>query len=160
MSELSKSARRFQRFLNERGHAFTVIELPDSTRSAAEAAAALDCTQAQIVKSLVFRARASDRPVIVLASGVHQVDEQLIAERIGEAVDKPDAKYVKKRTGFSIGGVAPIGHKETCPVLVDEVLRAHEVLWAAAGTPHAVFRIDQPIDELIPSADMIRLQPA
>lgn len=149
MAELSKSARKFQAYLEQQRLPLEVIELPASTRSAADAATALQCEQAQIVKSLVFRAVSSDTPVIVLASGINRVDESKLAALLNESIDKPDAKFVKQRTGFSIGGVAPIGHKDSCVVFVDEDLLGHDVLWAAAGTPHAVFRIDQPITRLL-----------
>lgn len=155
MTELSKSARKFQRYLDERDLSFKVIELPDSTRSASDAARALDCNQAQIVKSLVFRAAGSDRPVIVLASGTNRVDEGRIADQLGEPIDKPDAKFVKQRTGFSIGGVAPIGHREPCIVFVDRDLLNYNVLWAAAGTPNAVFKIDTPITDILEGHQMV-----
>ncbi|WP_109994547.1 YbaK/EbsC family protein [Salinisphaera sp. LB1] len=149
MAELSRSARKFQRYLEQQQLPLEVIELPASTRSAADAAAALDCDQAQIVKSMVFRAIGSDAPVVVLASGTNRVDESTIAEALGERIDKPDAKFVKQRTGFSIGGVAPIGHREPCVVFVDHDLLKHDILWAAAGTPHAVFRVDRPITDIL-----------
>lgn len=149
MAELSQSARRFQALLDERGLGFTVVELPDSTRSAADAARAVGCDQSQIVKSLIFRGVDTDTPVRVLASGTHRVDEARIADCIGESIDKPDATFVKKRTGYAIGGVAPIGHREACIVCVDASLADQDILWAAAGTPHAVFRIDRPITDLL-----------
>lgn len=157
MAELSRSAGRFQRYLDQQGLLFRVIELPASTRSAADAAAALECDQAQIVKSVVFRATSSDTPVIVLASGPNRVDEAMIASLLGEPLDKPDARFVKQRTGFSIGGVAPIGHRDPCVVYVDNALLEHDVLWAAAGTPNAVFRIDRPITTILEAYQMVTL---
>lgn len=157
MAGLSRSADKFQRYLDQQGLSFRVIELPASTRSAADAAAALECAPAQIVKSLVFRATSSDTPVIVLASGPNRVDEAMIASRLGEPMDKPDARFVKQRTGFSIGGVAPIGHREPCVVYVDDALLEHDVLWAAAGTPNAVFRIDRPITAILEAYQIVTL---
>lgn len=158
MAELSKSARKFQRYLEQQQLPLEVIELPASTRNAADAAATLGCEQAQIVKSLVFRAIGSDAPVVVLASGTNRVDESVIAEALGERIDKPDAKFVKQRTGFSIGGVAPIGHREPRMVFVDHDLLKHDILWAAAGTPHAVFRIDRPITDILGAHCMVSFE--
>lgn len=149
MADLSKRARRFQRLLDERGLDLSVVELPDSTRTAAEAAAALGCSQAQIVKSLVFRNTDTDAPVIVLASGTQRVDENRLSQHVDAPVGRADADFVKRTTGFSIGGVAPIGHTQTFPVWVDRTLLAFDEVWAAAGTPHAVFRIDGPITDVL-----------
>ena len=117
-----------------------VVELDRSTRTAADAAAALDCDVAQIVKSLVFRA-ASGTPVLVVASGAGRVDEALVGAAIGEEITQADAAFVRERTGFPIGGVAPVGHVEAPVVLVDADLMALDVLWAAGGTPSAVFTL-------------------
>lgn len=149
MAELSKRARRFQRLLDERGLDLSVVELPDSTRTAAEAAAALGCSQAQIVKSLVFRDTDTDAPVIVLASGTQRVDEDRLSQHLGAPIGRADADFVKRTTGYSIGGVAPIGHAQMFPVWVDRTLLTFDEVWAAAGTPHAVFRIDRPITEIL-----------
>ena len=123
-----------------------VVEFPDSTRSSAEAAAAFGCALAQSAKSLVFKA-ASGRPVLVIASGVNRVDEKKIAEAIGQKIGKADADYVRARTGYAIGGVAPLGHAEPPIVLIDRELLALDQIWAAAGTPHSVFHLTA--DELI-----------
>lgn len=149
MTQLSKSARKFQHYLDERALPFDVLELPDSTRSSAEAASALACNEGQIVKSLVFSADSTGSPVLVLASGTNRVDEGRVAEALGDGIARPDAKFVKKRTGFSIGGVAPIGHKEACTVFVDQDLLQYDIVWAAAGTPSAVFKIDRPITDIL-----------
>jgi len=116
-----------------------VVELPDSTRTAAEAAAAVGCEVGQIVKSLVFRA-ASGRAVLVVASGAHRVDERRVAAELGEGIGRADAELVRAETGFAIGGVPPIGHAKALATLVDEALLAHAEIWAAAGHPNAVFR--------------------
>src|SRR5699024_6738648 len=132
---LSKRAEQFQSLLQARGLDFRVLELPDSARTADDAAAALGCDKAQIVKSLIFRHAETDEPILILASGVNRVDEQHIESKLGVTLAKADAKFVKKTTGYSIGGVPPIGHKTRACVLVDKDLLAHDLLWAAAGTP-------------------------
>ncbi len=141
MDELSGTATRLAEELRRRGVSSKVIEVPESTRSAAEAAAAIGCDISQIVKSLVFRAVDRDEPVLVLASGVDRVDEARLAEIVGP-VEQATAKFVRARTGFAIGGVPPVGHIEPLDTYLDEHLLDHEVVWAAAGTPRAVFPID------------------
>jgi prolyl-tRNA editing enzyme YbaK/EbsC (Cys-tRNA(Pro) deacylase) len=138
---LSASAQKVQDALAARGFANRVVELPATTRTAAEAAAAIGCEVAQIVKSLVFRANESDRPVLVVASGANRVDEKRIGELLGETIGKADADYVRGRTGFVIGGVPPLGHTEPPVTFVDEELLQFDEIWAAAGTPFAVFRL-------------------
>jgi prolyl-tRNA editing enzyme YbaK/EbsC (Cys-tRNA(Pro) deacylase) len=112
--------------------------MPSTTRTAKEAADSIGCSVSQIAKSLVFRVRSDQRPLLVIASGGHRVDEARIAAAIGNAVD---AQYVRERTGFSIGGIPPVGHREPLQVLLDETLKDQEILWAAAGTPFAVFPV-------------------
>lgn len=139
---LSKSARRVQDALDKQGKDFQVIELPDSTRTAVEAARAVGCQLGQIVKSLVFKAKRSKRPVLVIASGANRVDEKKIEALIGEPLGKADADFVRSSTGFAIGGVPPVGHDPEMPVFIDNDLLQYDEVWAAAGTPHAVFRLD------------------
>jgi prolyl-tRNA editing enzyme YbaK/EbsC (Cys-tRNA(Pro) deacylase) len=122
------------------GFSNQVVELPDSTRTAAEAATAVGCTVGQIAKSLVFRTRQTGRAVLVIASGVHRVDEALLEAALGEPVGKADAEFVRESTGFAIGGVAPVGHPGL-PTLLDEALLGYPEIWAAAGHPKAVFRL-------------------
>lgn len=138
---ISKRAQQFQDILDGGGLGLTVLELPDSTRTADDAARALGCTKAQIVKSLVFRDTVTDRPVLVLASGPNRVDEARIGALLGASVVKADGDYVKRTTGFAIGGVPPLGHAVPMTVFVDEDLLKFDEVWAAAGTPRAVFRI-------------------
>ncbi len=142
MSELrSTSARTVQAALAAKGVASQVVELPQSTRTAAEAAAAIGCTVAQIAKSLVFRGAHTDRPVLVIASGANRVDEAKVAALVGEPITKADAAFVKAHTGFVIGGVPPIGHANPLRTLVDEDVLQYAEIWGAAGTPQAVFRL-------------------
>src|SRR5438552_951224 len=139
--QLKPAAQRVQGLLKERGFQNTVIELPDSTRSAAEAAQAVGCPVEAIVKSLIFRARTTNRPVLVIASGGNRVDEAKVAHVIGQPIGKADAQFVRERTGFAIGGVAPIGHAEPPITVIDADLMRLERLYAAAGTPNAVFQL-------------------
>ena len=139
--DLSPSARRIQQALAAHGAELKVVELPASTRTAAEAAAAIGCTVAQIAKSIVFRAARSGRPILVVASGVNRVNEAKVAQRIGEPIEKADAEFVRAKTGFAIGGVPPLGHAEPITTLVDEDLMQLGEIWAAAGTPRSVFQL-------------------
>jgi prolyl-tRNA editing enzyme YbaK/EbsC (Cys-tRNA(Pro) deacylase) len=134
----SPSALKVQAALGER---FQVLEFDATTRTAADAAAAVGCTVAQIAKSLVFRGAGSNRPVLVVASGAHRVDEAKVAEAVGERIARADADFVREATGFAIGGVPPVGHKSAPIALIDEALMAFAEIWAAAGTPNAVFRL-------------------
>ncbi|MEX0810477.1 MAG: YbaK/EbsC family protein [Dongiaceae bacterium] len=136
---LPPAARRIQDLLGEIGHDGKVRLFDASTRTAADAAAAIGCEVAQIAKSLIFRAMQSDAPVLVIASGINRVDETKIAAALGEKLGKADANFVRERSGFAIGGVAPIGHREPPIVFIDRDLLAYEEIWAAAGTPQAVF---------------------
>ncbi len=122
------------------GASFTVLEFEASTRTAEDAAAAVSCTVAQIAKSLVFRS-ASGRSVLVIASGANRVDEKKAAALIGERIARADADFVREATGFAIGGVPPVGHAAQPIVLIDEALMGFDAIWAAAGTPNAVFRL-------------------
>jgi prolyl-tRNA editing enzyme YbaK/EbsC (Cys-tRNA(Pro) deacylase) len=140
-TELKASAQRVQTALHERGFTNQVIELPGSTRSAAEAAAAIGCTVSQIAKSLLFQGATSGRALLVIASGSNRVDEQRAAALFGEPLHKPKADFVREQTGFVIGGVPPIGHTQPLSTLIDEDLLQYEEIWAAAGHPHAVFKL-------------------
>jgi prolyl-tRNA editing enzyme YbaK/EbsC (Cys-tRNA(Pro) deacylase) len=139
---LSPSAQKVQETLNALGFGMRqVIELPDSTRTAAEAAAAIGCAVAQIAKSLVFKGHTTGQPILVITSGANRVNTQRIAELVGEAVEKPDADYVRDQTGFVIGGVPPVGHSQPLTTFIDEDLNQFDDIWAAAGTPRAVFAL-------------------
>jgi prolyl-tRNA editing enzyme YbaK/EbsC (Cys-tRNA(Pro) deacylase) len=138
---LKPSAQKVQDALVAAGFANQVVELPDSARTAAEAAAAVGCDVGCIVKSLVFRARPSGRAVLVVASGANRVDEKAVKALLGEAIDRADADFVREQTGFAIGGVPPLGHAQQLVCFVDEDLLKLERIWAAAGHPHAVFAL-------------------
>lgn len=123
------------------GNRFQVMEFDASTRTASDAAAAIGCAVAEIVKSLIFRTAQSDRPVLVIASGTNRVDEKKVAQHIGEPIKRADADFVREKTGFAIGGVPPIGHATAPLVLIDGTLSTFATIWAAAGTPNAVFEL-------------------
>ncbi len=138
---LSASAQKVQDALTAGGFDARVVELAASTRTSAEAAAAVGTTVSRIAKSLVFRTEAGDRPVLVIASGENRVDEKRLAALLGEKVTRPDAAFVRERTGFAIGGVPPLGHPERLKTYIDRDLLALGEIWAAGGTPNAVFRL-------------------
>jgi Cys-tRNA(Pro) deacylase len=139
--ELSSSAQKVQDSLHRLGYSSTVVELPDSTRTAKEAAQAIGCQVAQIVKSLVFRGKHSHKPILVVASGTNRVNEKRLSTLAGEPIEKADAEFVRQHTGFAVGGVPPLGHAERLETFIDEDLLQYEEIWAAAGTPHAVFQL-------------------
>ncbi|HEX3525829.1 MAG TPA: YbaK/EbsC family protein [Thermoanaerobaculia bacterium] len=139
------NAHRVQSALTALGASAEVRELAASTRTAAEAAAALDAKVAQIAKSLLFVA--GEDPVLVIASGRNQVSTAKLTAHLGRPVGRADADAVRRLTGFPIGGVPPVGHAAPVRVLIDRDLLAHKEVWAAAGTPRAVFRTTP--DELV-----------
>lgn len=138
---LSPSARKVQALLDAVGLGLTVVEHAGSTRTSEDAAAAIGCAVAEIAKSLIFRARTSGVPVLVVASGTNRVDEKKVAALIGEKVERATPDFVREKSGYAIGGVPPLGHAEPPLVLIDEDLLGFETIWAAAGTPNAVFRL-------------------
>lgn len=139
--QLSGSAQKVQEALKNLGFTLNVVELPNSTRTAVEAAQAVGCQVGQIVKSLVFKAKRSQRPILVVASGSNRVNEKAIEALIGEPLGKADADFVRQRTGFVIGGVPPVGHVEPLQTFIDQDLLGYAEIWAAAGNPNAVFRL-------------------
>jgi len=125
--------------LQENGCNGQVKVLSDSARTAAEAAAALGIEVGQIASSLIFKLP-DGSPLLVITSGRHRVDTELVASNLGiEQLGRVDADYVKEQSGFSIGGVAPIGWVSPATILIDEALNDYDVVWAAAGHPHAVY---------------------
>jgi prolyl-tRNA editing enzyme YbaK/EbsC (Cys-tRNA(Pro) deacylase) len=123
------------------GLEITIRLMPQSTRTAEEAAAACACGVTQIVKSLVFRSRATKTAALFLVGGANRLDEMLAAQLVGEALERPDAAYVRETTGFAIGGVPPFGHSKKLATIMDEDLFLHDQVWAAAGAPTALFAI-------------------
>jgi prolyl-tRNA editing enzyme YbaK/EbsC (Cys-tRNA(Pro) deacylase) len=141
---LSPSARRVQEALHALGFPYDVVESPEPTRTAAEAARLVGCALGQIAKSLVFRGRQTGRPVLVIASGANRVNEWRISVLLKEPLDKAPAKFVREVTGFAIGGVPPVGHARPLETFIDEDLLRYAEVWAAGGTPRALFRVRPP----------------
>lgn len=139
---LAKSAQSVQEALSNKGLTCKVIELSASARTALVAADAIGCDVAQIVKSLIFKTKTTHLPVLVLASGPTRVNEKMIESHVGEKITKADADFTREITGFAIGGIPPIGHKNTIEhIYIDEDLLKFDEIWAAAGTPNAVFNM-------------------
>lgn len=130
------------------GPSFQVLEFEAGTRTSQEAAAAIGCTVAEIAKSLIFRS-ADGRAVLIIASGVNRVDEKKVRALLGQKIERADADFVRETTGYAIGGVPPVAHLKPPLVLIDADLQRFQHVWAAAGTPNAVFRVSP--------ADLIRL---
>lgn len=138
---LSTSATIIQDFLDSVGLKAQVLELPASTRTAKEAAKALNCKIEQIIKSLVFKTVTTNQAILILVCGSNLVNESLLSERIGERIEKANAEFTREATGFAIGGVPPFGHKTKIQTFIDQDLLNYTELWAAAGTPKSVFKI-------------------
>ena len=141
MTQLSPSAQKIQDALRALGFDLTVIEHAESTRTAEEAAERVGVTLGQIVKSLIFKGKASGKPILVLTSGSNRVNEKRIKEYAGEKIERADADFVRAVTGYAIGGVPPIAHTQPMETYLDEDLLQYDVIWAAAGTPKAVFEL-------------------
>jgi prolyl-tRNA editing enzyme YbaK/EbsC (Cys-tRNA(Pro) deacylase) len=141
MATLKPAAQRVQAEADALGLDIVVRELAKSTRTAEEAAAACGCAVAQIVKSLVFQGSETGTPYLLLVSGANRVDEKAVARGVGEKLLRPDAQFVRDVTGFAIGGIPPFGHAERLATFIDQDLLAHAVVWAAAGTPNALFSV-------------------
>lgn len=142
MTELSASAAKVQAAAASRGLSISVREMDQPTRTADEAAAACGVTPGQIVKSLVFVGADSNEPYLLLVSGTNRVNEKAMSERIGERLKRAEADYVRTLTGFAIGGIPPFGHAQALATFIDEDLLRYDIVWAAAGTPRAVFAIE------------------
>lgn len=138
---LSPSAKKVQETLRELGFNNEVLEFQTPTRTSADAARAVGCEVGQIAKSILFRTMKTDRPVLVIASGPNRINEKRIEEKTSEPIGKADADFVRRKTGFVIGGVPPVGHAEKMEIFIDEDLLKYEEIWAAAGTPNAVFKL-------------------
>ena len=141
MTRLSPSAKKAQDALHALGFDLTVIEHAESTRTAQEAAERVGVMLGQIVKSLIFRGKTTGKPILVLTSGANRVDEKRIKDYAGEKIERADADFVREMTGYAIGGVPPIAHVKQIETYLDEDLLQYDVIWAAAGTPKAVFEL-------------------
>ena len=142
MTTLPAAAARVQASAEALGLAIAVRLMPDSTRTAADAASACGCAVGQIVKSLIFQGKDTGRPMLLLVSGANRVNEKGVAVTLGEQLIRPDADFVRAATGFAIGGIPPLGHATPLATWIDEDLLQYGVVWAAAGTPNAVFSVD------------------
>lgn len=142
MSDLSSQSKQIQALLDSLGLNILVKEFEYSTRTAAEAAEAIGCRVGQIVKSLIFETVVSHQPVLVLVSGTNRVNEIKLEKTVGEQVEKADADFVREKTGFVIGGVPPVGHKEEMQTYIDKDLMQYRQVWAAAGHPKSIFPIE------------------
>ncbi|HSB04114.1 MAG TPA: YbaK/EbsC family protein [Thermodesulfobacteriota bacterium] len=138
---LSPSVQKVQDALTALGFSIQIVELQATTRTSVEAAQAVGCRVEQIAKSLVFQGKQTNRSILVVASGPNRVNEKRIAELVSEPIGKADADFVRQHTGFVIGGVPPIGHIEKLEIFIDEDLLQYGEIWAAAGSPHAVFKL-------------------
>lgn len=149
--------RRVSALLEQRRHGHAPVFLEIAARTAQEAADALGVQVGQIAKSVVFRRRSDDAAVLVVTSGDQRVDERKVAALVG-AVGRADAEFVKTKTGYTIGGVAPVGHSTPAVLLIDRELFRFDVIWAAAGHPNGVFRLSpQDLVRLtgVPASDVV-----
>ncbi len=138
---LSPTAQKVQDTLAAHGFDCKVIEFAESTRTAQEAADRAGCSLGQITKSLIFKGARSGKPILVLTSGANRVNEKNISACAGEPIGRADADFVRRATGFAIGGVPPLGHAQTMETYLDEDLLQYPTIWAAAGTPNAIFEL-------------------
>ena len=141
MTQISPSAQKVQDALHALGFDSAVIEHAESTRTAQEAADRVGVRLGQIVKSLIFKGKASGKPILVLTSGANRVDEKRIKTFAGEKIERAKPDFVREVTGYAIGGVPPIAHVQKMETYLDEDLMQYTVIWAAAGTPNAVFEL-------------------
>ncbi|MEM7169353.1 MAG: YbaK/EbsC family protein [Pseudomonadota bacterium] len=147
MDSLHPSAQKVQEALRAQGLECIVREFPEGTRTSEDAAKAAGCALGQIAKSLIFRGKSSNRPVMVIASGVNRVDERAVGRLLGEKIGRADPDFVRKNTGFAIGGVPAVAHLVPPVAFIDEDLLQYDQVWSAAGTPNAVFPLSP--DQLV-----------
>lgn len=138
---LSSTAQRVQDILTARGYSCQVVEYAESTRTSQEAADRAGCSLGQITKSMIFKGKTTQKPILVLTSGANRVDEKRISGYAGESITRAEPDFVRSVTGFAIGGVPPIGHIQPMETYLDEDLMQYDTIWAAAGTPNAIFEL-------------------
>jgi len=158
LTSLPEGVQRVARVLQERGHPHSPVMLDDAARTAQQAADALGIAVGQIAKSIIFRRKSDDAAVLVVTSGDRRVDEKKVDAIVGKT-GRADAEFVKARTGYSIGGVSPVGHAHPPVTLIDRELFRFDVVWAAAGHPHGVFQLrPQDLERLTgaPVADVVQ----
>jgi Cys-tRNA(Pro) deacylase len=156
--ELKSSAQKVQDALQSLGLPCEVVQMQAATRTAQDAAQAVGCEVGQIVKSLLFKSQQSQQPILVVASGANRVNEKVLGQQISEPVKMANAEFVREMTGFAIGGVPPIGLRHPLMIFIDEDLLQYEEIWAAAGTPHAVFKLTPDDLKLITNGTVISVK--
>ena len=159
LHSLPEGVQRVASVLQDKSHPHSPIMLADAVRTAQQAADALGIEVGQVAKSIIFRRVEDDAAVLVITSGDLRVDEKKVAAIVG-ALGRADADFVKSKTGFTIGGVAPVGHASPVVTLIDRELFRFEVVWAAAGHPHSVFQLrPQDLEGLTsaPLADVVKV---
>jgi prolyl-tRNA editing enzyme YbaK/EbsC (Cys-tRNA(Pro) deacylase) len=155
---LSSSAQKVQDALAQLGYEYKIIEFDGSTRTAEDAAARVGCEVGQIVKSLIFMGKKSGKAILILTSGANRVDVKRVKVYAKEALRRADPDYVRARTGFAIGGIPPLGHIHPIETYIDEDLLSFEEIWAAAGTPNAVFKLKSGDLPKMTNAEIIRVK--
>ena len=140
-NKLHNNAQKVQDAILAKGLSNKVVQMPETTRTSEEAANSIGCKVAQIAKSLVFKGKSSNKPYMVIASGSNRVNEKLLKQIVNEKIRRPDAVFVKGVTGYPIGGVPPFAHVQEIETIIDEDLMQFSEIWAAAGHPHAVFKL-------------------
>ncbi len=138
---ISSSAQKVQDALVKLGYDYKIVEFAESTRTAEEAANRVGCEVGQIVKSLIFKGKKSGKAILILTSGANRVDIKRIKAHAEEKIGRADPAFVRERTGFAIGGIPPLGYLNPIETYVDLDLLRFEEIWAAAGTPNAVFKL-------------------
>ncbi|WFB51079.1 YbaK/EbsC family protein [Vibrio coralliilyticus] len=147
--ELKSSSLKVQQFLSQNGQDFVVQEMPSSTRTASDAAESIGCTVSQIAKSVIFKHGETGEPVLVVASGANMVCADKVKEATGIVLTKADASFVREKVGYAIGGVPPVAHHSSVHTILDNDLNQYSEIWAAAGTPNSVFKLNpQKLGEL------------
>jgi prolyl-tRNA editing enzyme YbaK/EbsC (Cys-tRNA(Pro) deacylase) len=159
MGLLSPSAQRIQDTLNRLGSNYKVTEFAESTRTAQEAAERVGCQLGQIIKSMIFKGQVSNKAILVLTSGANRVYENRITQYAGEAIVRADPDFVRLKAGFAIGGVPPVGHAQSMETYIDEDLMQYSRVWAAAGTPKAVFELSSSDLVNITQGKVVRVKP-
>jgi prolyl-tRNA editing enzyme YbaK/EbsC (Cys-tRNA(Pro) deacylase) len=140
--ELKSSSLKVQEFLSRNGQDFVVQEMPSSTRTASDAAESIGCTVSQIAKSVIFKHGETGEPVLVVASGANMVCADKVKEATGIVLTKADASFVREKVGYAIGGVPPVAHHSSVHTILDNDLNQYSEIWAAAGTPNSVFKLN------------------
>jgi len=144
---LSKNSQRVQQALEQHGLGLEVVELDASTRTAQEAAQAVGCELGQIVKSLVFRS--GKNALLFLVSGSNQLNIARVSAYLGIPIEKADADFARQASGYPIGGVPPLAHDVPLQTYIDQSLLDYEFVWAAAGTPHSVFKLESRLLQML-----------